>query len=227
MAILFRDLRTPLELTVPRNRRVTLVRRLLRPMVAAALMIAAISPEAGAGAPTCAAAPLAGCRASQVPAQTRIWLNDRSVNLRDTIVWKWRRGAASTTADFGDPVHAHGYAMCLYSAGGSLLFHATVPSGGSCGARPCWRTAGSGFHYRNGGATPDGLTKVQLRPGTAGRAGVIVKGRGAHLGLPSLPLTPPVTVQLQEESGPCWAATFEAGGVRLNDSARFRASASH
>jgi hypothetical protein len=190
-------------------------------------MIAAIAPAARAGAPACSAAPLAGCRASQVPAQTHIWLNDGPVNLRDTIVWKWRRGSASTTADFGDPVHMHGYAVCLYSASGSLLFHATLPSGGDCGARPCWRTAGSGFHYRNGRATPDGLTKVQLRAGTAGRAGVVVKGRGANLGLPSMPLTPPVTIQLQEESGPCWASTFAAGGIRMNDSADFRAGADH
>jgi hypothetical protein len=204
-----------------------MVRRVLGSTLIAVVTIAVLSPQAGAGTPTCAAAPLAGCRASQVPAQTRIWLNDRSPNIRDTLVWKWRRGAASTTDDFGDPVHTHGYAVCLYSAGGSLLFHATVPSGGSCGSRTCWRAAGSGFHYRNGGATPDGVTKVLLRPGTAGRAGVIVKGRGEHLGLPAMPLTPPVTIQLQEESGPCWASTFDAGGVRVNDGKRFRAGAAH
>jgi hypothetical protein len=203
------------------------VRRVLASTLVSAVMVAVLCAQARAGAPTCSAAPLAGCRASEVPAQTRIWLNDRSGSLHDNIVWKLRRGAASTAADFGDPVNAHGYAVCLYSAGGSLLLHATVPSGGSCGARTCWRTAGSGFHYRNGRATPDGVTKVLLRPGSDGHASVVVKGRGAHLGLPALPLVPPVTIQLQEESGPCWASTFEAAGVRKNDGTRFRAGAAH
>ncbi len=190
-----------------------------------ALLIIVLAARAHAGAPSCAAAPLSGCRGSQVPAQMRLWLNNRSVNLRDTIVWKLRRGAANATADFGDPVHGHGYALCLYGAGGPLLFHATVPSGGTCGARPCWRTAGSGFHYRNGGAAPDGLTKMLLRAGEAGHASVVVKGRGVRLALPSMPLTLPVTIQLQEEGGPCWASTFES--ARRNDSSRFRAAAAH
>lgn len=192
---------------------------------AAVLTMVALAVPAHAGAPSCSATPLTGCRGTTVPAQSRLWLNNRSVNLRDTIVWKLRRGVANTTADFGDPVHDHGYALCMYNAGGTLVFHSTLPSGGTCGARPCWRTAGTGFHYRNGGAAPDGLTKVLLRSGEAGHAGVVVKGRGVRLGLPSMPLTLPVTIQLQEESGPCWASTFES--ARRNDNARFRASAAH
>ncbi|HEY2386284.1 MAG TPA: hypothetical protein VGK30_04935 [Candidatus Binatia bacterium] len=193
--------------------------------LAAAALLLPLAAPAGAGAPGCSATPLAGCRATTVPAQSRLWLNNRSVNQRDTIVWKQRRSAANTTADFGDPVDAHGYALCMYNAGGSLIFHGTIPSGGTCGAHPCWRAAGAGYHYRNGQAAPDGLTKVLLRAGDAGHASVVVKGRGASLGLPPMPLTLPVTLQLQEESGPCWGSTFE--GARMNDSARFRASAAH
>lgn len=201
--------------------------RTLVPYAAAvAIAVLATAPPAQAGSPTCAAAPVATCRASTVPAQARIWMNDRSVNLRDTIVWKWHRGSASSTADFGDPVNANGYAMCIYGANGSLIFDATVPSGGACGARPCWRAAGSGFRYRNGAATPEGLTKIILKAGPAGQAAVIVKGRGVNLDLPSLPITTPVTVQLQRESGPCWGARYETGGVRLNDGEHFRAGAS-
>ena len=192
---------------------------------ASAVVVLALAAPAGAGAPSCAATPLSGCRATTVPAQSRLWLNNRSVNDRDSIVWKQRRGAANTTADFGNPVDAHGYALCMYNAGGSLVFHGTIPSGGTCGARPCWRTAAAGYHYRNGKATPNGLTKVLLRAGDAGHASVVVKGRGASLGLPAMPLTLPVTIQLQEESGPCWASTFES--ARRNDAARFRASAAH
>ncbi len=216
---------SPLQVPVS-ARRAAIARRLIGLALTAAVVVG-LAPPAFAGAPTCAATPLTGCRASQTPEQTRLWLNNRSGDRRDTVVWKWRRGAASSTADFGDPVNNHGYAVCLYSGSGALLFHATVPSGGSCGQRSCWRPVGNAYHYRNGHATPDGLTKIQLRPGGAGHAGVIVKGRGAHLGLPAMPITPPLTIQLQEESGPCWASTFAADGIRMNDATRFRAAASH
>ena len=198
-----------------------------RPYVTALILLLFLTVvrDVFAGAPACAPAPLSGCRHSQVPAQTRIWLNNRSADLRDTIVWKWRRGAATAKSDFGDPVSSQGYAMCMYGSGGSLLFDATVPSGGSCGARACWRALGPGFRYRNGGAVPDGLTKILLVPGAAGRASVIVKGRGVNLDLPSLPLALPITVQLQQESGPCWEAVYDAFGVRRNQAERFRASA--
>ncbi len=194
-------------------------------LVSATVLVLAVAAPARAGTPSCASAPLTGCRTSTVPGQTRLWLNDRSGNRRDTIVWKWRRGSASTPGDFGDPIHTNGYAMCIYGSSGALVFHGSVPSGGTCGARSCWRNSGEGFHYRNGAATPDGLTKVQLRPGDDGRSGIIVKGRGVNLGLPALPLTSPITVQLQEEGGGCWAATYQPQGVRVNDGARFRAAA--
>lgn len=191
------------------------------------LLFLTVATNVGAGSPACAPAPRSGCRLSQVPAQSRIWLNNRSADLRDTIVWKWRRGAGTTKSEFGDPIHSQGYAMCMYGSGGSLLFDGTVPSGGSCGGGSCWRDSGAGFKYRNGTAIPDGLTKILLVPGDTGHASVVVKGRGVSLDVPPLPLALPFTVQLQEESGPCWEAVYDAAGVRRNDGERFRAGASH
>jgi hypothetical protein len=191
------------------------------------LLFLTVATNVFAGSPACAPAPRSTCRHSQVPAQTRIWLNNRSADLRDTIVWKWRRGAGTAKSDFGDPIHLQGYAMCIYGSGGSLLFDGTVPSGGSCGARSCWRGSGPGFKYRNGTAVPDGLTKILLVPGDAGHASVVVKGRGVNLDVPPLPLALPITVQLQQESGPCWEAVYDAAGVRRNEAERFRASAAH
>jgi len=224
-------LETPRCRMLAASPRLTSSRRAARRLhLVLALVAAAIATltarTATAGAPSCASAPAAGCRTSKVPEQTRIWLHDQKVNRRDTIVWKWRRGQTTTRADFGDPEHLHGYALCIYDAQGGLLFHGTVPSGGTCNGRPCWRPTGAGFRYRNGAALPDGLTKVVLKPGSNGSAGAIVKGRGEPLDLPSMPITPPITVQLQEESGPCWTATYEASGVRVNDGEVFRAGAS-
>jgi len=56
---------------------------------------------------------------------------------------------------------------------------------------------------------PDGLARVMLTPGAAGKAKTVVKGRGANLDMPSpLDVTVPVRVQLQAENGQCWEATY-------------------
>jgi len=67
--------------------------------------------------------------------------------------------------------------------------------------------------------SPDGLSTIIFRPGRAGR--IVVKGRGANLALPPLPLTTPVSVQLRRvDGGPCWESTIEAPLV--NSATRFR-----
>jgi hypothetical protein len=197
----------------------------LIPLMASVALLLIVATNGFAGSPSCTPVPRGACLRSQVPAQTRIWLNNRGANLRDNIVWKWKRGAGTTKSDLGDPIHFQGFAMCIYGANGSVLFHGTVPSGGSCGDGSCWRDSGSGFKYRNGAATPDGMTKVVLVPGDSGHSSAVVKGRGVKLGVPSLPLALPITVQLQQENGPCWEAVYETSGVRRNETERFRASA--
>jgi polyhydroxybutyrate depolymerase len=187
--------------------------------------------DPGLGA--CTGAPRAPCRSSILPEKTKLILKDQSPDDGDRVVWRWVKGAATATGDFGDPVGTDDYALCVYdeSAGGTdLLFRAEAPAGGTCGARPCWKTlAGGGFRYSDAETTPDGLRTVLLRPGAGGAAKAIVKGRGANLsnrpaGLPSLPLALPVRVQLHGEHGECWEAAYGPAGVQVNDAARFKAS---
>ena len=74
--------------------------------------------------------------------------------------------------------------------------------------------------------TPNGLTGVKLKAGTAGKANVQAKGKGAHLPTPTLGLTLPVTVQLVIANGPtteCWGATYTAMTVTVNNSELFKA----
>jgi hypothetical protein len=63
--------------------------------------------------------------------------------------------------------------------------------------------------YRNKSAAVAGIRELRLRPG-AGTAGVfVVKGRGAALGMPPLPVTLPVTAQLANlDGGACWESAF-------------------
>lgn len=57
---------------------------------------------------------------------------------------------------------------------------------------------------------PDGLKKVVLKPGAAGKAKIAVKGKGANLAMPALPLTTPVRVQVLRRGTPtCWEGTFD------------------
>ena len=79
-----------------------------------------------------------------------------------------------------------------------------------CGTNPCWKVFGGvGFTYRDKVGTPDGLTNIRLKSGGAGKGKIGVKGGGANLHLPMLPLTTPVRVQLRRtDSNVCWDATY-------------------
>lgn len=100
-----------------------------------------------------------------------------------------------------------------------------MPPDGTCGVAPCWKVKGStGFGYRNKAGTPDGLTAMKLKAGTAGRPSVQAKGKGVHLQTPALALTLPVTVQLVIANGSateCWQTTYTAATLRSDG--RFKA----
>jgi hypothetical protein len=88
---------------------------------------------------------------------------------------------------------------------------AEVPAARTCGTKPCWKALGTvGFTYADKIGTPDGLTKVLLKAGSGGMMGKIgVKGSGANLRLPTLPMTTPVKAQLRQDgSSTCWEATY-------------------
>ena len=61
---------------------------------------------------------------------------------------------------------------------------------------------------------------IRAHPRAAGKANVLVHGKGGNLRLPTLPLTAPVTLQLQGSSGECWTAEF-SGFIWKNDGDEF------
>ncbi|TMA74933.1 MAG: hypothetical protein E6J77_23790 [Deltaproteobacteria bacterium] len=77
------------------------------------------------------------------------------------------------------------------------------------------------YTYRDGKRTPDGLARLVLTAGGAGDASIAAISSGVNLRMPVLPLTPPVTVQLQGANGQCWGATYSAPSV--NDTGEFKA----
>ena len=66
-----------------------------------------------------------------------------------------------------------------------------------------------------------------LKSGAQDRAKALLRGKGAALPDPSVPLAPaglPLTVQLLNGDTPaCWQSTFTAGDVVRNQPGRFKA----
>jgi len=142
--------------------------------------------------------------------------------------WKVGRGAQTDLGSFGDPIRGTAVLLCLYDSADSPqpVFHAVVPPGGTCDARPCWKLReGRGYRYRNRAGTDDGVMVLKLRTSAAGEAQLLVKGRGAKLAVPARDLSLPVLVQLVADdvnATTCWSAVFE--NASRNDGGQFRAS---
>jgi len=160
----------------------------------------------------CPPAPAAGCRQPFVPGKARLVVKDKLPDTRDGFLWKWLKGALTTKEDFGEPLAATGYQLCVYDGAPALVAHAEAPAGGSCSTkrpRPCWKESKNGFTYVDRDLTPDGIQKLLLRAGVDGKAKIQVKGKGELLDLPSLPVSQlPVTVQLRRDDGTCWESVF-------------------
>lgn len=174
--------------------------------------------------PHCSAEPAAGCTAGR----SQIVVGRGAA---DTLLWTWRTGAASGPVDFGDPRTTTDFAFCLHreDAGGwANLLQLSLPAASTCGATstPCWRTtagpAPGGYVFRDGTSQHDGVTELRLTPRRDGRASILLRGRGAGLGLPALPLGPAerVVAQLRTGDGACWSADYGAP-ARRDDGGHF------
>jgi 6-phosphogluconolactonase (cycloisomerase 2 family) len=174
----------------------------------------------------CEATPLPGCRQPTEPGRAVLVLQ-RNVNpAKDRARWKWPVGALTTLTDLGDPLTTTDYVLCVYDASGGTqpVLLAVAPSDGLCaGEDPCWKVPlMPGFRYLDRFRAPDGLRRVVLRPGVAGEALLKVQATGENIGwTPTLPLTPPVTVQMVNSAGECWEATYSTPSV--NTALEFRA----
>jgi hypothetical protein len=166
--------------------------------------------------PPCGPSPATGCRLTP-PGRSSLKIKDPA-NGRDQLTWKWTRGETAIE-DLGDPVDSSAtYRVCLYDASGNTqpLLEAHVPPGGTCGTKPCWRATTTSFAYRNTVGDPDGIIKLVLKAGTAGRAKVQATAKGVNFQTPALPLTLPVTAQLviaDDVSSQCWQTTFTTATV--------------
>lgn len=177
------------------------------------------------GSGGCVEAPRTGCAVPVAPLKAKLVLKDVSPDAGDLLVWKWVKGEQTLSHLIGDPLAADSYGLCLYAAS-DLVLRAEAPAAGVCGARPCWKAAKTrGFIYKDREGTPDGLVKIVIRSGDDGKSKVVAKGKGELLPDVDLPLSLPVTMQMQSTNGRCWEATYFAPGVIRSDDGQFKGRA--
>ena len=163
----------------------------------------------------CGPTPQLGCRQPVAHRKGAFALADHPTkDAKDRVAWVWAKGAATLKSDFGSPTTTTGYTLCVYdqSAAAQPIMRASIPAGGQCGKKPCWKQFKKGFTYRNKLRTPDGVATLMLRAGANGKARIALAGKGVPLLMPSsLPgMTSPVTVQLISTDGTCFDAVYSA-----------------
>jgi photosystem II stability/assembly factor-like uncharacterized protein len=152
---------------------------------------------------------------------------------RPKLTWKWRKGEATSPAEFGNPVAAGAsdYTVCGFDRSGPAGSYAPfltvrAPAGGTCHGKPCWGISGLTFKYKykDRDRTPDGGDTLSLTPGGPGEAKIAAVARGPNLTLPSAALVPDVRVQVRrDDDSTCWEARY-SGTIVTNTPGMFKAT---
>jgi hypothetical protein len=146
------------------------------------------------------------------------------------LTWKWKGGDGVALADLGDPTASTDYQLCVFEdadTSPAVLFGAGAPAA-SCGVEPCWKALSTrGFQWKNRTGAGDGLTSVVVKTGAAGKAAVVLKGKGdalrdRPLGVPVPPFGLPLRVQLRADGGACFEARIDAAGTSRNGDGQFK-----
>jgi hypothetical protein len=162
---------------------------------------------------SCAATPATGCGTA---VRGKFTVRENPNPARSKWSWKWKGGTVDAS-EVGDPTDQTDVAVCVYDATGTLLggqiFHGAAE----------WSAINRGYQYRDKLLTRFGIQKIKIRTGTPSLGAYVqVKGKGAGIGNPSLPVTTPVTAQFVNlDNGKCWSSQFAT--TRTNDSNRVTA----
>lgn len=163
-------------------------------------------------------APALTCKGAP-PERALLLIDNRSPDTKDKLAWTWKKGAITTASDIGDPTTATAYTLCLYDNVGGVpqrRLMQTIPPSSR------WKAFSRGYRYRDKTLSTGGLESITLTQGAAGKSSISVRGKGAPLSLPGLPLSkqPNVTIQLMSPNA-CWTSTFSLPVE--NSLARFKA----
>ncbi len=170
-----------------------------------------LAPAAG-----CSDTPRSGCRTA---ARASLQFADHTDDSNDRITLKLIKVEATTQSEFGNPVMATHYDLCVYaSAAQSLYVEANVPDD-----QRDWAALGDkGFKYRSRDALEDGTEQILLKGHpTAAKTKIMWKGAGVNLPISaSLPLPNagfPLRVQVSASDAECFETVFELSDVSKNE----------
>jgi len=134
----------------------------------------------------------------------------------DLLIWKWKKGEATSPEALGSPFNGTTYWFCLGDGAGQNIFEVEIPQTFSN-----WTSTGRGHTFTDPSGASGGVRKLILRHGAEGSASIVLKAQGLNLTLPDMPLQIPVTARLSNSYGECWAETFSIAGLGKNDDVQF------
>ena len=166
----------------------------------------------------CPFEPRTDCLEARAPGDAKLLLKQVNEDpARDRVRWRIAHGAASTAADLGDPTVGTDYELCVYVESGgvcNLVVHPDALAGAG------WRKRRNGFEFiAPAGGNPNGVRRIRLRAGAAGKSGILIRGKGDLLGLEAFPLPDDaaILVQLHNGADRCWSTEFGQGEVERSD----------
>ncbi|MEO8133951.1 MAG: hypothetical protein ABI831_08250 [Betaproteobacteria bacterium] len=133
----------------------------------------------------CGTAPALACIA---PAKGRLILNEKKAGKEKLKVTLTKLLPAVTQGQFGNPVTGNtAYKLCIYDAANQLKGNYTIRRAAeTCGTAACWSAiSDKGYKYRDKSTAADGILKMKLIGGAAGKGKIKVIGKNTSGHLPT------------------------------------------
>ncbi len=153
-------------------------------------------------------------------------IRDGADDAKDSIKFRWKGGEATDPEDFGNPFVTTSQSLCIWAGPEESTmekaYEVTIPPGGQCDGKACWKSMNAGYRFKDNDATNRGIRKLSIKGGDEGKARLMVQGRGPGLAVGQLPLMPSggkARVQIRNEEA-CWEANFSLS-IKKNDASKF------
>jgi len=183
-------------------------------------------------AAVCSDAPLTGCVVAE---KSSLKVKEKKVGKESIKAQLQKLLAGTTQADFGNPLMAGGtaYEVCIWDQEGFVDSLLVDQAGQTCGkkSKECWKDKkGKGWDYKDDLAASDGVKKIKLQSGTAGKGKIQADGaNNEKKGQTALPTgvaaklqgATAALVQVATSDAGCFSAVVN--DVKKNDGVQFDA----
>ncbi len=140
---------------------------------------------------------------------------------KEKLIAKISGGPALTQSEFGNPATGTtAYDVCLFDDADHLVAALSVDrAGADCAGKPCWKASkDTGWQYQDKGAASDGVTKMKVSGGAAGKSQIQLQAannaKKGQLSLPTgiaaaLQASTSATLQVVTSDAQCFAVTMD------------------